>query len=110
LNFDAYVTDWNFFSDTIDKAQFTETIQVRFRVEGCSSLSSYCKYNDILIDDINIYDLSSVCFPPQNLVLNDITTESSVFNWDDVELNGPVEAFDGSCAHQVMLFLEMLPA
>jgi hypothetical protein len=58
--------EWQHFSDTLPPSQFQGTTQIVFTITGTASTTFY---NDILIDDINVYDFASLCFPPKILAL-----------------------------------------
>jgi hypothetical protein len=83
--------EWQHFSYPFPPSQFQGTTQIIFANTGTASTTYY---NDILIDDIKVYDFASLCFPPQNLALESVTSNQATLNWNDVLYNGPVEAFE----------------
>jgi hypothetical protein len=83
--------EWQHFSYPFPPSQFQGTTQIIFAITGTASTTYY---NDILIDDIKVYDFASLCFPPQNLALESVTSNQATLNWNDVLYNGPVEAFE----------------
>ncbi len=52
--------------------------QVRFRAHGENSFT----INGWSLDDVEIYQEFTQCYEPINLVVDNITTESAVLNWD----------------------------
>ncbi len=82
--------NWKLLYFVIDKDIYPTTIQFKFIVTGTANWKFY---NDILIDDFNIYDLATLCLPPQDVNVEHIKTHEIAFSWNDVLLNSPVEYF-----------------
>ena len=70
--------NWVEFNFDLNNYTITGNVQVRFTVTGSSNGGS-TYYNDIIIDDVSVYEFS--CATPSNPIVSNITTSSADFNW-----------------------------
>ena len=70
--------NWVEFNFDLSNYTITGNVKVRFTVTGSSNGGS-TYYNDIIIDDVSVYEFS--CATPSNPIVSNITTSSADFNW-----------------------------